>query len=127
MSDELPILTPDMAPVPPVRSLQQIARSRIKHWIASTGTTQTYICEVIGRNQPWLSRYLSGGIDADVDTLAAMAKVFDHSLFALLSIPADPDDATVIKWYRALRPTARKVAIAWLREMSRDPERGPSQ
>src|SRR4029453_11409256 len=125
MPEELPILPTEMVPPLPVPPRQQIAPSRIKHWIASTGTTQTYICAVIGRNQPWLSRYLSGAIDADVDTLVALAKVFDHSLFALLAIPAGPDDAAVITAYRALRPQARKVALAMLKEMSRDPERGP--
>jgi transcriptional regulator with XRE-family HTH domain len=101
-------------------SYQDIARTKIKHWIASTGITQTQICQQIGRNQPWLSRYLAGGIDADVDTLAAMAKVFEQNLFALLSVPADPDEAAVLRTYRSLRPEARKAVQMMLKAMSRD-------
>jgi transcriptional regulator with XRE-family HTH domain len=126
MPEQLPIVVPDMAPRPPSpQSLQDIARAKIKHWIASTGITQTQICEQIGRNQPWLSRYLAGGIDADVDTLAKMARVFEQNLFALLSIPADPDEAAVLRMYRALRPNGREAIQKLLRAMSRDEGPGP--
>jgi hypothetical protein len=81
----------------------------------------------VEKNQPWLSRYLAGGIDADLDTLAAIAKVFDHNLFALLSVPADPEEAALIRLYRALRPEGRRAILAMLREMSRDHMSGRSR
>jgi transcriptional regulator with XRE-family HTH domain len=111
-------MTPIMAP-PPAPTLQQIARAQIKHWIDTTGTTQSAICKAIDRNQPWLSRYLSGDIDADIDTLAKIAKVFDHTLFALLSLPADPEEAHITRLYRGLRPEGRRAALAVLQEMGR--------
>jgi len=98
-------------------SLQDAARATIREWIASTGTTQTTICAGIGRNQPWLSRYLSGDIDADIDTLDQLARVFGHTLWGLLQVPSDQDDAEVIRLYRALRQEARPVGKAVLREM----------
>jgi transcriptional regulator with XRE-family HTH domain len=120
MSEEMPLLTPDMAPI---TSLQDIARAQIKHWIVSSGTTQAHVCAEIGRNQPWLSRYLSGEIDADLDTLAQIAKVFEHSLFALLSVPSDPEDAVLIRMYRAMRPEGRRAFLGIGREMTRDRSR----
>lgn len=120
MSEEMPLLVSHMAPVPVAPpSLQTIARTNLKQWLVSTDTTQTYVCAQIGRNQPWLSRYLKGEIDADIDTLAQMAAVFEHSLFALLSVPADPEEALLVKLYRACRPTGRRAALAMLRELSR--------
>lgn len=120
MNEELPIVVPDMAPHSPSSpSLQATARKKLNEWISATGITQTQICEQIGRNQPWLSRYLAGGIDADIDTLAQMAKVFEQSLYALLSIPADPEEAEVMRLYRALRPKGREAVLQMLREMTR--------
>lgn len=129
MPEEMPILAPELmapsSPHPP--TWQNIARKQVKQWIASTGITQTQVCAAIGRNQPWLSRYLAGGIDADLDTLASIAKVFDHSLFALLSVPADPDEALLIGLYRAVNPEARKHVLALLRELNRGRSPGRSR
>ena len=111
-------------------SLQQTARIQIRRWIASTGITQTLLGERIHRNQAWMSRYLGGDIDADVDTLQQIAEVFGHTLAQLLDIPTDPHEAQLLAEYRALRPEARVLVIRMLGEMtrSRSPRgRGPSR
>jgi transcriptional regulator with XRE-family HTH domain len=100
-------------------SLQQTARFQIKRWIASTGITQTTLGERIRRNQAWMSRYLGGDIDADVDTLQQIAEVFGHTLAQLLDIPDDPHEASLLAEYRALRAEVRPLAIQVLREMAR--------
>ena len=108
---------PTLAPMPP--SLQDTARGQIKRWIASTGITQATFGERIGRNQVWVSKYLKGEIDADIDTLHQMAQVFRHTLTQALDFPADPDEEALITLYRALRPEARRLAFQWLQEMGR--------
>jgi predicted transcriptional regulator len=59
--------SPIFSPMP--LTLDQVARDRIKHWIVSTGVTQTELAARIGRTQAWMSRYLSGEFDADLETL----------------------------------------------------------
>lgn len=98
-------------------SLQQIARARIATWIEGSGMKQAKVAEAIGRNQVWVSRYLTGKTDADVDTLHQLAAVFGHSLASLLQTTPDPDEAAIIEAFRALRQSARPTAIAVLREM----------
>jgi transcriptional regulator with XRE-family HTH domain len=104
-------------------SLQDTARAQLKRWIASTGTTQIAFGERIGRTQVWVSKYLAGELDTDLDTLQQMAKVFGHTLTQLLDFPADPDEDALITAYRALRPDARRLVFQVLQEMSRG--RGP--
>lgn len=101
------------------QTLQEQARSQIKRWIGSTGITQTDLAARINRNQAWMSRYLSGDIDADIDTLHQMAQVFSHTLATLVDMPADPDEATLIRIYRGLRVEGRTALLHMLQEMSR--------
>jgi transcriptional regulator with XRE-family HTH domain len=89
---------PILIPVP--LSLDQLARDRIKSWVASTGVTQTELAERIGRNQAWMSRYLKGEFDADLDTLQKIAACFGFSLIALLDLPRDPHEARLVEEFR---------------------------
>jgi transcriptional regulator with XRE-family HTH domain len=104
-------------------SLQDTARAQIKRWIASTGITQTDFGDRIRRNQVWVSKYLKGEFDTDLETLQQMARVFGHTLTQLLDFPSDPEEEAVITLYRALRPEARRLAFGMLQEMTRG--RGP--
>lgn len=97
--------------------LQTLARTRIATWIKSTGRTQADVAREIGKKQNWLSRYLGGKTDADVDTLQQLAAVFGHSLASLLQVNADPDEGALIEAFRALRGSARPTAIAAVQEM----------
>ena len=104
-------------------SLDDQARSRIKKWLASTGTTQTALAEKIGRTQAWMSRYLSGEFDADLETLQKIARVFGNNLTGLLDVPADPEEGTLLTAFRALPPDVRKLLLAFAAALTRP--RGP--
>jgi transcriptional regulator with XRE-family HTH domain len=110
---ESPIL--DVMPAPPPRR-DDLVRERIRRWIQSSGVTQTAVATLIGKPQPWISRYLGGELDADFETLERLARVFGHSLTALFDSPADPAEARVIDLYRALPEKSRLLAIQLLED-----------
>jgi len=105
-------------------TLDERARNRIRVWIASTGITQTTLADRIGRNQAWMSRYLAGDFDADLETLAKMAAVFSHPLTALLDLPSNPEEFKLIEAFRALRPEGRRIALSLFDDWSRASSRG---
>jgi len=96
-----------------------MARERIRAWIASTGVTQTALAERIGRTQAWMSRYLGGDLDADLETLQKLARAFGQPLGALLDAPTDPVEARVVQLFRALPVETRTIIVnlleAWTR------------
>jgi transcriptional regulator with XRE-family HTH domain len=108
------------------QTLDELARSQIRKWIHSTGITQTALAERIGRNQAWMSRYLAGDFDADLETLK-IAMVFGHSLTSMLDVPKDPEEAALLTAYRALRPEGRGIALSLLQDWSRARARGRSR
>ena len=119
MSIEDPILAP-MA-----QTLDDVARNQIRKWILSTGITQVALAARVGRNQAWMSRYLGGAFDADLETLQKIAQVFGHTLTSMLEVPKDPEEAAIVSAYRALRPQARVIALHLLQDWSR--ARGPGR
>lgn len=106
------------------KPLQSLARSRLRMWLQSDGRSQTNVAASIGRNQEWVSRFLTGKLDADVDTLQQLAAIFGHSLASLLQVAVDPDEAKLIDAFRALSGPARVTAIEVVRAMAgRPPQR----
>jgi transcriptional regulator with XRE-family HTH domain len=116
---ESPILTP----MPP--TVDQVVRDRIRTWITSTGVTQTELAERIGRTQAWMSRYLHGEFDADLETLQKMAHAFGQGLGALLDAPTDPMEARVVEGLRALPANLRTMFINLLEEIIQTRGRSP--
>jgi len=114
---------PILIPVP--LSLDQQARERIKAWVASTGVTQTELAERVGRNQAWMSRYLKGEFDADLDTLAKIAACFGFTLIALLDLPRDPHEARLVEEFRALPPRGRASLLDFLGTLRQSRSRKP--
>jgi transcriptional regulator with XRE-family HTH domain len=105
-------------------SLDALARQQIRQWLQSTGITQVNLAEQIGRNQAWMSRYLAGDFDADLETLRKIAQVFGHNLATLFNIPLlNPDETELLELYRALGAESRKIAKSLLRDWTRP--RGP--
>lgn len=101
-------------------TLDDIARDQIRHWIGSTGITQVDLAARIGRNQAWLSRYLAGEFDTDLETLERMAGVFDHTLTTLLGLPkTDPEETEILRLYRGLTSPLRKTVRVLLDELNR--------
>lgn len=103
----------------PHTTLDDQIRAKIKAWVQTTGISQRLLAERIGRTQSWMSRYLGGEIAADLDTLARIAAVFQHSLSALLETPTDPREATLVELYRGLPADARQALLALLRAVAR--------
>jgi transcriptional regulator with XRE-family HTH domain len=101
-----------------MRSLAELARQRIVSWMAANPKiTQTIVAQGVGVTQSWVSQYKSGDVDADIDQLAAMARVFGHTLNELLDLRPDPKERELIEAYRQLRPEARALATQMLKTM----------
>jgi len=100
------------------------ARGRVTRWLAASQMTQTALAERIGRNQAWMSRYLDGEFDTDLETLDRLAQAFGHTIFELLDTSADATEAEVIERWRALRPSGRKIVLEVLREWTPTAARG---
>jgi len=64
-----------------------LARERIKRWVTEAGLRQKTFGKRIGKDQVWVSRYLAGKHNADLETLQRMAAVFHVTLDALLHEP----------------------------------------
>ena len=105
-----------------MRSLSELAHQRVITWMAARPTiTQTAIAKAVGVSQSWVSQYKSGEIDADVDQLNALARVFDHTLFELFDLRPDPQERELTDAFRALPPERRGLAIQTLQAMLPDP------
>lgn len=102
--------------------LQELARKRLIQWMdASPKITQTDVGRAIGHNQAWVSKFRLGTMDADIDDLDGMARVFGHTLVELLDLRPDPNEQKLLDAYRALPPVKRTLAIQSLEAMLPDP------
>lgn len=101
-----------------MRSLADLARQRITSWMAANPKiTQGTVAAAVGVSQSWVSLYKSGGVEADLDQLDAIARVYSHTLFELLDLRPDPKERELIDAYRQLRPEARALSIQMLQSM----------
>jgi transcriptional regulator with XRE-family HTH domain len=91
-----------LVPIP--LTLDQIARDRIRAWMAATHTTQSTLAARIGRDQLWMSQYLSAKTDADLETLRKMAEAFGRQFPDLFAQPSHPRFAKFFDDYLALPP-----------------------
>lgn len=101
-----------------MKSLAELARQRIVAWMAANRSlTQQDVAREVGVSQSWVSQYKSGDVDADIDQLAAMARVFGHTLMELLDLRPDPKERALLETFRQLRPEARTLAVQMLEAM----------
>lgn len=108
-----------------MKRLGELARARIVAWMAANPkVTQTTVAKAVGVTQAWVSRYKTGLQDADIDQLAEMALVFDHTLNELFDLRPDPKERALIDAYRALTPEKRDLSIRMLESMILPPPRG---
>jgi transcriptional regulator with XRE-family HTH domain len=102
--------------------LQDLARARLVQWMdADPKKTQTEIGRAIGHNQAWVSKYRLGAMDADIDDLEGLARVFGHTLSELLDLRPDPQEQRLLDAFRALPERKRSLAAATLESMLPDP------
>jgi transcriptional regulator with XRE-family HTH domain len=101
-----------------MRRLADLARQRVVAWMdANPKITQSTIAKAVGVSQSWVSLYKSGGVEADLDQLDEIARVFGHTLMELLDLRPDPNEQKLIDAYRALSPQNRALAIQTLQAM----------
>jgi transcriptional regulator with XRE-family HTH domain len=87
------------------------ARERLRTWQKASGLTQHEFGAAIGRNDAWVSRYFDEAYDADLDTLADMARAVGHTLNELLdAFPSDKEGA-LLTAYRELPPSSRELLL----------------
>lgn len=102
-----------------MQSLAERARQRLTVWMAGNRKiTQATIAEAVGVSQSWVSLYKSAGVDADIDQLDAMARVFGHTLIELLDLRPDPNERELLEAYRAIPQESRPVAVAAVQAMA---------
>lgn len=102
-----------------MRSLGDLARHRITTWMATNPRiTQATIAAAVGVSQSWVSLYKSGGVDADVDQLDAMARVFGHTLMELFDLRPDPNERELLDAYRKIPSESRSVALHAVQAMA---------
>ena len=80
--------------------------------------TQDTVAKAVGVSQSWVSLYKSGDVDADIDQLEAMARVFGHTLTELLDLRPDPKERDLLDAYRAIPEPSRAVALEMMKAMA---------
>lgn len=75
-------------------SAQERARRQVAKCLAASGLTQTTLGEQLTppRQPAWVSRYLRGKIDADIDTLLQFAAIFKCTYDQLFGSSTDQAD-----------------------------------
>lgn len=99
-------------PVKKMGRLVEQARSRIARWLAGDPTlTQKVLARAVQHEQGWVSKYLSGRQDADVDELDAMARALGHTLNELFDLRESPKERELVDAYRSIPADTRDLAI----------------
>lgn len=111
-----------------MRRLAELARSRIVTWMAANRQiTQMTVAKAVGVSQSWVSLYKSGDVDADIDQLDVMARVFGHTLHELIDLRPDPKERDLLDAYRSIEVSKRQLAIEVVRGLSVAPPQAPAR
>lgn len=103
-----------------VTPLQDRARQRVKDLMAARDLAQRDVGDHIGRSAAWMSKFLGGTLDADIDTLQRLARVFRLTLCQLIEMPPDADELLLLADYRALEAHRQQPLVrAVLKELVR--------
>jgi transcriptional regulator with XRE-family HTH domain len=89
--------------------LNAVARQTIKKWMRATGMTQKELADHLGVTQAWVSRYLRGRMEADLNRLRDIAEIFDNTIATMLLVPPDPGEREIVTMYRAADPAVRQA------------------
>lgn len=107
--------------------LSQRVRHRLRAYIDSLPAkpTQYALAERAGVTQSWVSHYLAGRHDADLDTLERFCIALQVDIASLMgpdggARPSVPDEiAEPMALYQSLTPKGREVVLDLLRQMTR--------
>lgn len=108
-------------------SLQALVRTRIKERLAALPArpTQYAIAEALGLGQTWVSHYLSGRHDIDLDKLAAFAAFLRVDPATLvkdggaIKHTVAPDIAEALTLFQALSEKERGIILETMRALTR--------
>lgn len=95
------------------------ARDRIKGWFLQSKMTQKKFASKIGWTQPTISSFLLGNHNTDLDTLAAMAKVFGRTLADVVG-EDDVEASELTALFNAVDEDVQKAALVVLRASKRN-------
>ena len=119
-----------MATKPSQPSLDAEVRQTVDEWMRSHNMSQNRLAALIGRPQPWVSRYLSTPDDEFLETLARIVDVFGYSLPGLLASLARekqssaPDEVELLTLFRQMPAHARPAVLQLLRAWLKGPPGG---
>jgi transcriptional regulator with XRE-family HTH domain len=111
------------------QTLSALVRARLRAYLESLPSrpTQAVIGEAIGRTQTWVSHYLSGRHEVDLDTLARLCAFLRVDLASLLTErgeirhTVDPSLAEVLTLFESLTDEERETVRDILRVLARRP------
>lgn len=90
---------------------------------ANRHITQEKIASEVGVSQSWVSLYKSGEQDADIDQLAAMARVFGQTLMELIDLRPSPKEQALLDAFREIEPGRRDFAIEVVKQLAGAPQK----
>ena len=108
--------------------LVELARQRLARWMGTNPkVTQRMVGEAVRHEQSWVSHYLSGAQQADVDEMDAMARVFGNTLTELLDLRANPKERDLLDAFYQIPAEKRDFAIEMLRQLAPPKKRARSR
>lgn len=110
-------------------TLSALVRTRLRAYLDGLPSrpTQAAIGDAIGRTQTWVSHYLSGRHDVDLDTLARLCAFLRIDLASLLTErgelrhTVDPSLAELLTLFESVTPEERDTVLDVLRVLARRP------
>jgi len=103
-----------------VGAIEDGVRRTITAWMSARAVTKTALGTAVGRNQPWVTRYLDGEFGADLETLQRVADFFGEPITALFPAVTEDDAGEVVNRFRATTPPRRALVLGLLREWTPD-------
>lgn len=111
------------------QTLSALVRNRLRTYLESLPSrpTQAAIGEAIDRTQTWVSHYLSGRHDVDLDTLARLCAFLRVDLASLLTErgelrhTVDPSLAELLTLFESLTRKERETVLDIVRVLARRP------
>lgn len=85
---------------------------------ANREITQMTVARAVGVSQSWVSLYKSGDVEASIDQLDAIVRVYGHTLNELFDLRPDPKERALVDAFRKLRPDARTLAVQMIEAMT---------
>ena len=109
--------------------LENLARERIVRWRKQNGVSQERLGEITGTHQTTVGKWEKGDGSVDIDTLAAWARFFGHTLLDLVAHEdmSHSPDADFVAAYNALPSDEARKAILGVMQTYPDKRNAPKR